>query len=75
MTRTLRIIVLAIALLFFGGMTIFCVVALMTYKHMSLPGWVMFALYGYSTWITFRYLRSEISTDRRIRRERPAGSN
>jgi hypothetical protein len=75
MTRTLRIIGLAIALLFFGGMTIFCVVALIIYRHMSLPGWVMFALYGYSAWITFKYLRSEISTERRIRREDTAGSN
>ncbi len=75
MTRTLRIVGLAIALLFFGGMTIFCVVALIIYRHMSLPGWAIFVLNGYSAWLTYKYLRSEISTGKRIRVESAADSN
>lgn len=60
MTRIFWIVGLSIALLMFGGMTVLCVIALITHRHLNIKGWTMLVFGGYTAWLMFRCLRSAI---------------
>jgi hypothetical protein len=57
MKRILGFVGLVIAIIYFAGMTILCVVALIVHRHLSLPGWALLLLNGCSAWYLFRNLR------------------
>jgi hypothetical protein len=61
MKRILGFVGLVIAIIYFAGMTILCVVALIVHRHLSLPGWALLLLNGYSAWYLFRHMRYKIS--------------
>lgn len=61
MKRIPGIVGLVIALIYFAGMTILCIVALIAHRHLGLPGWALLLLNGFSAWYLIRHLRHRIS--------------
>jgi hypothetical protein len=61
MKRILGFVGLVIVTIYFAGMTILGVVALILHRHLSLPGWAMLLLNGFSAWYLIRHLRYRTS--------------
>jgi hypothetical protein len=60
MTRTLWIIGLVGAIIFFAGMTTVCMVAWITHKHLNLTGFVMLMTNAFALLLTLGYLRVKL---------------
>ena len=75
MKRILWICGLLIALLIFAGITLLCVYALFTHRHLTLAGWAMFLLNACGIWITFIYLRIKFKRGKSVKGNHPVATH
>jgi len=75
MKRILWILGSLIALLVFAGITLLCVYALFTHRHLTLAGWAMFLLNAFGIWIAIGFLRIKIKEGKRVKGKRRASTN
>jgi hypothetical protein len=57
MTRRLWIVGLSLAVLVYSGFVVFCLVALITQRHLDLRGWTILLLGAYAGYFAFGRLR------------------
>jgi hypothetical protein len=60
MIRILWIIGFSIALHAFSGITVVCLIALITLRHLNGKGWTMFVVSAYGVYFMFGRLRASI---------------